>query len=156
MRISGGPLARCEAGRVEPRDCVLDLASECNPGLQEIWTGLPGRIFPTRMGLTNEWGCGQDDNRRPARKRAPRRISIGLRSHVPARRAALALEGRSAAHDHPADMGRHTINRGRRSLWRYGASLPIAVADPVSLGEWPDAARLRVMYGKHPPDGRRS
>jgi len=32
-------------------------------------------------------------------------------------------------------IGRHTIDRGRRSLWRYGASLPIAVADPVSLGE---------------------
>jgi hypothetical protein len=32
-------------------------------------------------------------------------------------------------------MGRHTIDRGRRSLWRYGASLPIAVADPVSLGD---------------------
>src|SRR6266446_3590468 len=32
-------------------------------------------------------------------------------------------------------IGRHMIDRGRRSLWRYGASLPVAVADPVSLGE---------------------
>ncbi|MCJ2050522.1 pyridoxal-phosphate dependent enzyme [Methylobacterium sp. J-070] len=32
-------------------------------------------------------------------------------------------------------IGRTEIDTGRRSLWRYAAALPVAVADPVSLGE---------------------
>jgi threonine synthase len=32
-------------------------------------------------------------------------------------------------------IGRDDIDKGVRSLWRYAASLPLAVRDPVSLGE---------------------
>jgi len=32
-------------------------------------------------------------------------------------------------------IGRADIATGRRSLWRYAAALPLAVADPVSMGE---------------------
>jgi threonine synthase len=32
-------------------------------------------------------------------------------------------------------IGRSEIDRGARSLWRYAAALPLAVSDPVSLGE---------------------
>ncbi|MFE1600464.1 threonine synthase [Methylobacterium sp. ID0610] len=32
-------------------------------------------------------------------------------------------------------IGRDEIARGTRSLWRYGAALPVAIDDPISLGE---------------------
>src|SRR5580700_10396126 len=32
-------------------------------------------------------------------------------------------------------IARHEIETGRRSLWRYAASLPVVVADPVTMGE---------------------
>ena len=32
-------------------------------------------------------------------------------------------------------IGRSEIRRDVRSLWRYAAALPLAIADPVSLGE---------------------
>jgi threonine synthase len=32
-------------------------------------------------------------------------------------------------------IGRHEIDRGRRSLWRYAAALPVVVRDPVTMGE---------------------
>jgi threonine synthase len=32
-------------------------------------------------------------------------------------------------------IGRSMIDRGKRSLWRYAAALPIDVADPITMGE---------------------
>ncbi|WP_449276833.1 threonine synthase [Leucobacter sp. GX24907] len=32
-------------------------------------------------------------------------------------------------------IGMHDIDASRRSMWRYGAALPVAVAEPITLGE---------------------
>jgi threonine synthase len=34
-----------------------------------------------------------------------------------------------------AGIGRDAIEKGRRSLWRYAAALPVEVSDPVTMGE---------------------
>ena len=32
-------------------------------------------------------------------------------------------------------IGRDMIDKGKRSLWRYAAALPVEVADPITMGE---------------------
>jgi threonine synthase len=32
-------------------------------------------------------------------------------------------------------IGRDRIDRGKRSLWRYGAALPVDISDPITMGE---------------------
>jgi threonine synthase len=46
-------------------------------------------------------------------------------------------------------IGRAEIDTGRRSLWRYAAALPVAVADPVSLGEGCTPLVRRPWRGGH-------
>jgi threonine synthase len=46
-------------------------------------------------------------------------------------------------------IGRGEIETGRRSLWRYAAALPVAVADPVSLGEGCTPLVRRPWRGGH-------
>ncbi|MBN4095084.1 MULTISPECIES: pyridoxal-phosphate dependent enzyme [Methylobacterium] len=46
-------------------------------------------------------------------------------------------------------IGRAEIDTGRRSLWRYAAALPVAVADPVTLGEGCTPLVRRPWRGGH-------
>ncbi|XYD09260.1 threonine synthase [Methylobacterium sp. NMS12] len=46
-------------------------------------------------------------------------------------------------------IGRAEIDTGQRSLWRYAAALPVAVADPVSLGEGCTPLVRRPWRGGH-------
>ncbi|MEE7506709.1 pyridoxal-phosphate dependent enzyme [Methylobacterium sp. C33D] len=46
-------------------------------------------------------------------------------------------------------LGRAEIDTGRRSLWRYAAALPVAVADPVTLGEGCTPLVRRPWRGGH-------
>ncbi|MFB0491400.1 threonine synthase [Methylobacterium sp. OAE515] len=46
-------------------------------------------------------------------------------------------------------IGRPEIDTGQRSLWRYAAALPVAVADPVSLGEGCTPLVRRPWRGGH-------
>ena len=46
-------------------------------------------------------------------------------------------------------IDRGQIDTGQRSLWRYSAALPVAVADPVSLGEGCTPLVRRPWRGRH-------
>jgi threonine synthase len=46
-------------------------------------------------------------------------------------------------------IDRTAIDTGRRSLWRYAAALPVAVADPVTLGEGCTPLVRRPWRGGH-------
>ena len=46
-------------------------------------------------------------------------------------------------------IGRGEIDTGQRSLWRYAAALPVAVADPVTLGEGCTPLVRRPWRGGH-------
>lgn len=44
-------------------------------------------------------------------------------------------------------IGRHQIDAGERSLWRYRAALPFAVEHPISMGEGCTPLLARTLYG---------
>ena len=44
-------------------------------------------------------------------------------------------------------IGRHQIDAGERSLWRYRAALPFAVEQPISMGEGCTPLLARTLYG---------
>lgn len=46
-------------------------------------------------------------------------------------------------------IGRDGIETGRRSLWRYAGALPVAVADPITLGEGCTPLVRRPWKGGH-------
>ena len=47
-------------------------------------------------------------------------------------------------------IGRDDVERGTRSLWRYRASLPLAVADPITMGEG-CTPLVQRRWGDHRP-----
>ena len=47
-------------------------------------------------------------------------------------------------------LSREDIERGTRSLWRYRASLPIAIADPITMGEG-CTPLVETPWGDHRP-----
>ncbi len=49
-----------------------------------------------------------------------------------------------------AGIGRDDIERGTRSLWRYRAALPMAVADPITMGEG-CTPLVQKRWGDHRP-----
>jgi threonine synthase len=46
-------------------------------------------------------------------------------------------------------IGRHDIERGTRSLWRYAASFPLHIADPLTMGEGCTPLIERVWNGSN-------
>ncbi len=49
-----------------------------------------------------------------------------------------------------AGMGRDEVERGTRSLWRYRASLPLPIADPITMGEG-CTPLVQRRWGNHRP-----